>query len=73
MGLLGKPRDAQVWELIRPAVQKLIKAGIPVGTLVFDPAFAKSIVAEGFSFVACGSDAVILARGADRIANLMQG
>lgn len=67
IGLLGKPTDPQVWELIRPAAQKLIKAGIPVGTLVFDPAFAKGLLAEGFSFVACGSDLLLLARGADAL------
>jgi 4-hydroxy-2-oxoheptanedioate aldolase len=67
MGLLGRPADPAVWELIRPAARRLIEAGIPVGTLVFDPAFAKSLLAEGFSFVACGSDAVLLARGADAL------
>jgi 4-hydroxy-2-oxoheptanedioate aldolase len=65
IGLLGKPMDPTVWEVIRPAAQKLIKSGVPVGTLVFDPVFAKSLLGEGFSFVACGSDAVLLARGAD--------
>lgn len=73
IGLLGKPMDPAVWELIRPAAQRLIKAGVPVGTLVFDPAFAKSLLAEGFSFVACGSDAVLLARGADGLIARMRG
>ncbi|SEF96399.1 HpcH/HpaI aldolase family protein [Bosea lathyri] len=73
IGLLGKPTDPAVWELIRPAAQKLIKSGVAVGTLVFDPAFAKSLLSEGFSFVACGSDAVLLARGADRLAATVRG
>ena len=73
IGLLGKPMDPAVWELIRPAAQRLIKASVPVGTLVFDPAFAKSLLAEGFSFVACGSDAVLLARGADGLIARMRG
>ncbi|MGF7053947.1 4-hydroxy-2-oxoheptanedioate aldolase [Bosea sp. OAE752] len=73
MGLLGKPSDPAVWDVIRPAARKLIEAGIPVGTLVFDPAFARSLVAEGFSFVACGSDAVLLARGADSLSRTMRG
>jgi 4-hydroxy-2-oxoheptanedioate aldolase len=58
---------------IRPAAQALIKAGIPVGTLVFAPALARNLLAEGFSFIACGSDAVILARGADSLAITMRG
>ncbi len=73
IGLLGKPSDPAVWDVIRPAARKLIEAGIPVGTLVFDPAFARSLVAEGFSFVACGSDAVLLARGADSLSRTMRG
>lgn len=73
IGLLGKPSDPAVWDVIRPAARRLIEAGIPVGTLVFDPAFARSLVAEGFSFVACGSDAVLLARGADSLSRTMRG
>lgn len=73
IGLLGKPTDPAVWDLIRPAARRLIEAGIPVGTLVFDPTFAKQLIAEGFSFVACGGDAMILARGADALLNTMKG
>ncbi|KRE03022.1 4-hydroxy-2-oxo-heptane-1,7-dioate aldolase [Bosea sp. Root381] len=73
IGLLGKPADPAVWDLIRPAARRLIEAGIPVGTLVFDPAFAKQLLAEGFSFVACGADAMILSRGADALRNTMKG
>ncbi|WP_353185279.1 aldolase/citrate lyase family protein [Bosea sp. (in: a-proteobacteria)] len=67
LGLLGKPNDPAVWEVIRPAARKLMDAGIPVGTLVFDPGLARSLLGEGFSFVACGSDMVLLARGADAL------
>ena len=73
MGLLGKPNDPAVWEVIRPAARKLMDAGIPVGTLVFDPQFARALLAEGFSFVACGSDAVLLARGADSLLRTVKG
>jgi len=41
--------------------------GMPVGTLVSDPAFAAELLNEGFSFVACGSDAGLLAKGADNL------
>ena len=67
IGELGKPMCPAVWDLIRPAAQMLIGKGIPVGTLVFDPAFAVQLLREGFTFVACGSDAGLLAKGADRL------
>ncbi|CAM5769373.1 HpcH/HpaI aldolase family protein [Bosea minatitlanensis] len=67
LGLLGRPNDPAVWDVIRPAARKLMEAGIPVGTLVFDPGLARSLLGEGFSFVACGSDLALLARGADAL------
>ena len=67
MGFLGKPDQAEVWELILPVARKLMQQGVPVGTLVFDPEFAVKLLNEGFSFVACGSDSSLLARGADRL------
>lgn len=67
MGLLGKPMDAAVWALIRPAAKKIMALGIPVGTLVQDPKFASELLTEGFTFVACGSDTALLAKGADTL------
>jgi len=72
MGLLGKPMDAAVWDKILPVARKLIAQGIPVGTLVMDTEFAKKLFAEGFTFVACGSDAGLLARGADALIKTMR-
>ncbi len=65
MGHLGQPMHADVWAAIRPVAQKLIAKGVPVGTLVSDTAFAAELLRDGFTFVACGSDAGILAKGAD--------
>ncbi len=67
MGKLGKPLDPEVWSLIRPAAQKLMAKGMPVGTLVNDPAFAAELLNEGFTFVACGTDTVLLARASDTL------
>lgn len=67
MGLLGKHMSDEVWDLILTAARKLMGAGIPVGTLVTDPAFATKLLAEGFSFVACGTDTNLLAKGADAL------
>lgn len=65
VGKLGRPTDPEVWELIMPAARKLIDKGVPVGTLVLDPAFAAKLMREGFTFVACGTDTGLLAKTSD--------
>lgn len=67
LGLVGQPMHADVWALIKPAAKALIARGIPVGTLVLDPAFAAALLNEGFTFVACGTDASLLARASDQL------
>ncbi len=73
LGLLGQPMHADVWALILPAAARLMAAGVAVGTLVVDPAFARKLLADGFSFVACGVDTALLARGADALLAAMRG
>lgn len=73
IGKVGKPMDPEVWDLIQPAAQKLIAKGIPVGTLVLDPAFATELLNEGFSFVACGTDASLLAKASDQLLAKVKG
>lgn len=73
MGILGKPMDPAIWNFIRPAARKLMDRGMPVGTLVSDPAFAAELLNDGFSFVACGSDAGLLAKGADNLLAAVKG
>ncbi|MGI9368640.1 MAG: HpcH/HpaI aldolase family protein [Ruegeria sp.] len=72
MGLLGQPMHDDVWNTILPAAKRLIAKGVPVGTLVMDPAFARRLISEGFSFVACGSDVGLLARGSDNLISSMR-
>jgi len=73
LGILGQPMHPGVWQVILPAARRLVAAGIPVGTLVSDPAFARNLIAkEKFTFVACGSDLGILARGADNLCKTMR-
>jgi 4-hydroxy-2-oxoheptanedioate aldolase len=72
MGLLGQPMHDAVWERIMPVARALVAKGVPVGTLVPDPAFARELIAEGFTFTACGSDAALLARGADSLLKTMK-
>lgn len=73
IGKVGNPMDPEVWALIRPAAQKLIAKGMPVGTLVLDPAFAATLLNEGFAFVACGTDAALLARASDGLLAQVKG
>lgn len=67
IGQLGKPMCAEVWNLIRPVAKKLTESGMPVGTLVLDAGFSATLLKEEFTFVACGSDTSLLARGADKL------
>jgi 4-hydroxy-2-oxoheptanedioate aldolase len=73
MGHVGQPMHPDVWALVRPMAQKLIAKGMPVGTLVSDPDFAAELLNEGFSFVAIGSDAGLLAKGADALLVTVKG
>ena len=73
MGILGDPMHKDIWSLIRPAARKLMELGMPVGTLVSNPDFAADLLNDGFSFVACGSDAGLLARGADNLLANVRG
>ena len=65
IGMLGQPMHKDVWALIKPAAQALIAKGVPVGTLVMDTDFAAELLREGFTFVACASDAGLLAKASD--------
>lgn len=73
MGKLGKALDADVWDMIRPVAQRLMAKGVPVGTLVTDADFAAGLLNEGYSFVACGTDVGLLARGADALLANVKG
>ncbi len=66
-GKLGTTMEPDVWVEIHKAADQVRAAGKPVGTLVTDPAFAIDLLNNGFSFVACGTDAGLLARGADNL------
>jgi len=67
MGKLGKVNDVQLWEHIGNAAKVVEAVGKPAGTLVLDAEKAARLFNNGFSFVACGSDLGLLARGADNL------
>ncbi len=67
LGKLGTPMDPAIWEAIMPAAEAVRQAGKPVGTLVFDADRSAELLREGFTFVACGGDVSLLAKGADAL------
>lgn len=69
MGIVGQPMHPSVWDLVRTTAQKLIARGVPVGTLVSNPQLAAQLLNDGFSYVACGIDTVLLANAADDLLN----
>ena len=67
MGLMGQTMHDDVWAAIRAAAKPLMERGVPVGTLVLDPAFGAQLLDEGFTFVAVGTDLGLLARATDNL------
>ncbi len=51
--------------MIKPAAKALMDKGVPVGTLVNDTGFAADLLKEGFTFVACATDTMLLAKASD--------
>jgi 4-hydroxy-2-oxoheptanedioate aldolase len=67
IGHTGQPMHPNVWDLVKPAAKKLRANGVACGTLVLDAEFAAGLLNEDFTFVACGTDTAVLARGADAL------
>ncbi len=73
MGKVGQAMDAEVWTLIRATAKRLGDKGVATGTLVLDPDFAAELLNDGFTFVACGTDASLLARATDSLLATVKG
>ncbi|MBT8152693.1 4-hydroxy-2-oxo-heptane-1,7-dioate aldolase [Epibacterium ulvae] len=73
IGMMGQPTAREVWDKVRPVAQRLIQKGVPVGTLVSDVALAAQLLDDGFTFVACGTDTGLLARGSDALLAELKG
>lgn len=74
IGRLGQPGHPDVSALIRDGHQRVAAAGKPSGILIGDAGQAVGWLKTGFSFVACGSDLALLARGAEALlANVKAG
>jgi 4-hydroxy-2-oxoheptanedioate aldolase len=68
MGHVGEVAHPKVFPLIEDALRRIRAAGKAPGILVTDEALAKRCLDAGALFTAVGSDAGILARGADALA-----
>ncbi len=67
MGIIGQLGHDDLWAAIGEGMTAAGQSGKPSGTLVGDPDKAVELFANGFSFIACGSDINLLARGADAL------
>jgi len=72
MGYLHDPGNPAVWDAIHRAADRLLAAGIPVGTLVLDSEAARALIARGFTFVGCGVDVMLLRQAADDLVAKMR-
>lgn len=64
MGLIGQPGHEKVSEKIGEGAARVHAAGKPTGILVGDAALGAKWLKEGITFVACGTDLGLLAKGA---------
>lgn len=67
MGLIGQLDNSELWAAILEGVASAESEGKPSGTLVANPDKAIELFNQGFTFVACGTDTNLLARGADAL------
>lgn len=68
LGHLGNPAHPDVQGAISDAVKRLKAKGKPAGILTSVEADAKRYLAEGYAFVAVGTDMGLLARGGEALA-----
>lgn len=67
LGHLGNPAHPEVQAAIADGGSRIRAAGKPAGILTADPVLATRFLEMGFTFVATGSDAGVLARGTEAL------
>ncbi len=72
MGLLGQPNHDDVAAAIKGGADRVRAVGKATGILVGDAALATMWLGAGITFVACGSDLNLLARGARSLADTVR-
>ena len=73
LGHLGNNAHPDVRRMIEDACRRAGAVGIPLGILAPLEADATAYLAMGFSFVAVGSDVVVLRKGCDALVKLFKG
>jgi len=73
MGFLGKMQAPEVTAALQDAVRRLKAVGKPAGILITNEDDAKRCIAWGYTFVAIGSDAGLLAKSADHLVKRFRG
>jgi 4-hydroxy-2-oxoheptanedioate aldolase len=68
LGYLGDARNPVVVETIKQALRSIEAEGKPGGILTAVPEDAKAWIAQGFTFVAVGSDTGLVAKGSSALA-----
>ena len=72
MGLLGQPNHDDVSAAIKSGADRVRGAGKPTGILVGDAALATGWLREGITYVACGTDLNLVAKGARTLADTVR-
>lgn len=71
MGLRGDVDDPRVHESLLRCIDLAKAAGIPVGALSTDPAFAGEMFRHGLDFLACGIDTILMLNACRRMRESM--
>ncbi|MGE0210723.1 MAG: HpcH/HpaI aldolase/citrate lyase family protein [Parvibaculaceae bacterium] len=67
LGLIGRTTHEDVSNAIAEGARRVAALGKPTGTLIGDMKLIERWLQSGFSFVACGTDLGLLARGAENL------
>ena len=60
MGRDGDPDDPDVQAALLDMISQARRAGVPVGALAVNPAFARKLLAHGLDFLAYGIDTILM-------------
>lgn len=72
MGILGQMDDPRIEEAIQKVLKACLDAGVPCGTVAFDPNQAKERIAQGFTNIAIGMDVLFLSSAAQNTLKLVK-
>ena len=72
MGFLGNPYALEVQAVIEGAIERILKHGKAVGVYMANADYAKRYIELGATFIAIGSDAVLLSQAARQVQALYE-